>query len=59
MNWENINLQLISFLQVEASKIGIKKVVVGISGGLDSAIVSVLCKETYNRFLKTYLQFDN
>ena len=47
MNWENIKKQMISFLQDEASKIGVKKVVVGISGGLDSAIVSVLCKEAF------------
>jgi NAD+ synthase len=48
MNWKNIKLQMISFLQGEASKIGIDKVVVGISGGLDSAIVSILCKEAFS-----------
>jgi len=47
MNWENIKAQLISFLQEEVSTIGLNKVVVGISGGLDSAIVSVLCKEAF------------
>jgi len=47
MNWENIKAQMISFLQDEVSKIGLKKVVVGISGGLDSAIVSVLAKEAF------------
>jgi len=47
MNWENIKKQMISFLQDEVSKIGVHKVVVGISGGLDSAIVSVLCKEAF------------
>ena len=47
MNWENIKSQMISFLQKEVSTIGLKKVVVGISGGLDSAIVSVLCKEAF------------
>ena len=47
MNWENIREQMISFLQEEVSKIGLEKVVVGISGGLDSAIVSVLCKEAF------------
>jgi NAD+ synthase len=49
MNWEKINLQLVSFLQVEAAKIAINKVVVGISGGLDSAIVAVLCKEAFGK----------
>ena len=47
MNWENIKKQMISFLQDEVSTIGVRKVVVGISGGLDSAIVSVLCKEAF------------
>jgi len=47
MNWENVKVQMISFLQKEVSQIGLEKVVVGISGGLDSAIVSVLCKEAF------------
>lgn len=47
MNWKNVKVQMISFLQEEISKIGVKKVVVGISGGLDSAIVSVLCQEAF------------
>jgi len=47
MNFENIKSQMITFLTDEVSKIGLKKVVVGISGGLDSAIVSVLCKEAF------------
>ena len=47
MNYQNIKEQLINFLKDEVSKIGMEKVVVGISGGLDSAIVSVLCKEAF------------
>lgn len=47
MNYQNIKDQLINFLKEEVSKIGLEKVVVGISGGLDSAIVSVLCKEVF------------
>ena len=47
MNYQNIKDQLITFLKDEVSKIGLEKVVVGISGGLDSAIVSVLCKEVF------------
>ena len=47
MNWENVKVQMISFLQKEVAQIGLDKVVVGISGGLDSAIVSVLCKEAF------------
>ena len=47
MNYQDIKDQLINFLKEEVSKIGMEKVVVGISGGLDSAIVSVLCKEAF------------
>ena len=47
MNWQNVKVQMISFLQKEVSSIGLKNVVVGISGGLDSAIVSALCKEAF------------
>lgn len=49
MNWENIKTQMITFLKNEVSKIGVDKVVVGISGGLDSAIVSTLCKEAFGK----------
>ena len=55
MNWENIKSQMISFLQDEVSKIGVEKVVVGISGGLDSAIVSTLCKEAFGDNLQGVL----
>ncbi|PIF04306.1 MAG: NAD(+) synthetase [Arcobacter sp.] len=47
MNWESVKIQLISFLQKEVSIIGLDRVVVGLSGGLDSAIVAVLCKEAF------------
>ena len=47
MNYQKIKDQMITFLQNEARKIGVKNVVVGISGGLDSAIVAVLCKEAF------------
>ena len=47
MNYQNIKDQLIIFLKDEVKKIGIQNVVVGISGGLDSAIVAVLCKEAF------------
>lgn len=47
MNWENIKEQLITFLKEEVSNTGLEKVTVGISGGLDSAVVAVLCKEAF------------
>jgi NAD+ synthase len=47
MNWENIKVQLIDFLRSEVANAGLQKVVVGISGGLDSAVVAVLCKEAF------------
>jgi len=47
MNWIAIKEQLIQFLKDELNKTGLKKVTVGISGGLDSAVVAVLCKEAF------------
>ena len=47
MNWKNIKEQLILFLKDEVKKTGLNNVVVGISGGLDSAIVALLCKEAF------------
>ena len=47
MNWKNIKEQLILFLKDEVKKTGLNNVVIGISGGLDSAIVAVLCKEAF------------
>jgi len=47
MDWKLIKEQLIHFLKDELAKTGLEKVTVGISGGLDSAVVSVLCKEAF------------
>ena len=47
MDWKNIKKQLICFLEDEVKNTGLQKVVVGISGGLDSAVVAVLCKELF------------
>ena len=49
MNYKNIKQKMIYFLQEEVKKIGFQKVVIGISGGLDSAIVSSLCREAFGR----------
>lgn len=47
MNWENIKNQLITFLKDEVEKTGLERVTVGISGGLDSAVVAILCREAF------------
>lgn len=45
IDWKIIKLDLINFIKNETEKSGLKKVTVGLSGGLDSALVAVLCKE--------------
>lgn len=47
INWEDIKEQLQNFLKTELEKTGLKRVTVGLSGGLDSAVVAVLCKEVF------------
>ncbi len=51
MNYENIKKQMLNFLENEVANAGLKDVVVGISGGLDSAIVAVLCQEVFGKRL--------
>lgn len=55
INWQNIKEQLINFLQEEVKKTGLNKVTVGLSGGLDSAVVAVLCKEAFGDNLNCVL----
>ncbi|MEA3354252.1 MAG: NAD+ synthase [Campylobacterota bacterium] len=55
MNFENIKHQMIKFLQDEVAATGLKKVVLGLSGGLDSAVVAVLCKEAFGDNLHTVM----
>jgi NAD+ synthase len=45
---KNIKQNLMSFLKEEVLKTGLKKVTLGLSGGLDSAVVAVLCKEVFD-----------
>ncbi len=55
MNWQNIKDQMTIFLKDEVKKTGLSKVVVGLSGGLDSAVVAVLCKEVFKDNLSVVL----
>jgi NAD+ synthase len=50
-NWKIIKQKLINFLELEVAKTGHKSVVLGLSGGLDSAVVAVLCKEVFKENL--------
>lgn len=54
-NWEKIKQDLISFLKEEVAKTGLNKVTVGLSGGLDSAVVAILCKEAFGDNLNCVL----
>ncbi len=55
-NWKLIEKFLIEFLKDEVYKTGLRGAVVGLSGGLDSAIVSVLAQKAFgDRFLAVML----
>ncbi|WP_323594483.1 NAD+ synthase [Aliarcobacter butzleri] len=54
-DWKKIKQYLISFLKDEVSKAGFEKVTVGLSGGLDSAVVAILCKEAFGKNLNCVL----
>ncbi len=54
-DWKKIKQYLISFLKDEVSKVGFEKVTVGLSGGLDSAVVAILCKEAFGKNLNCVL----
>ena len=45
--YEQIALYLTSFLKQEVEKTGFKNVVIGLSGGLDSAVVAVLAQKAF------------
>ncbi|MPL66336.1 NH(3)-dependent NAD(+) synthetase [bioreactor metagenome] len=54
-DWKKIKQYLISFLKDEVSKASFEKVTVGLSGGLDSAVVAILCKEAFGKNLNCVL----
>jgi NAD+ synthase len=49
MNWNNIKQQMIQFLKNELKKARLQNVTIGLSGGLDSAVVAVLCQEAFGK----------
>lgn len=53
--YEKIKQNLINFLKEEVLKTGLKRVTLGLSGGLDSAVVAVLCKEVFDDNLNCVL----
>ena len=55
IEWKKIKQDLILFLKTEVEKAGLKKVTVGLSGGLDSAVVAILCKEAFGENLNCVL----
>lgn len=55
MNYKKIKEQMIEFLRNEVNKAGFNKAIVAISGGLDSAIVAVLCKEAFGKNMQGVL----
>jgi len=53
--WKYIEEYLVKFLQDETFKIGLKGGVLGLSGGIDSAVVAVLAKKAFGDNLKAIL----
>jgi len=54
-NWNEITDKLVSFLKNEAKKKGFDKAVIGISGGIDSALSSALAKMAFSDVLGVIL----
>jgi NAD+ synthase len=46
MDYKKVNLQIVNWLKEQIEKTGQKGFVVGVSGGIDSAVVSTLCAQT-------------
>ena len=55
MKWSNLEKYLINFLKEETFKTGLKGAVLGLSGGIDSAVVAVLAKKAFKENFKAIL----
>ncbi|NPA12107.1 MAG: NAD+ synthase [Epsilonproteobacteria bacterium] len=53
--WKLIKEFLVKFIDEEITKTGLKNAVIGLSGGIDSAVVAVLAKEALGENLKAYM----
>jgi len=55
MNWAYIEKYLVNFLKEETLKTGLSGAVLGLSGGIDSAVVAVLAKKAFDKNVKAFL----
>lgn len=55
IDWKDVKQQLLSFLKDELKKANLNKVTLGLSGGLDSAVVAILCNEVFKDNLNCVL----
>jgi len=55
MKWYYSEEYLVNFLKEETYKTGLKGAVLGLSGGIDSAVVAVLAKRAFDKNLKAIL----
>ncbi len=54
-DFSKLEKHLLKFLKTEVKKAGFKSVIVGLSGGLDSAVVAVLLKKVFGKNLKAIM----
>lgn len=53
--WEEITNRLVAFLRREVAQAGFERVVFGLSGGIDSAVVALLCRRAFGEKIKAVL----
>jgi len=55
MKWKNLENYLVNFLKEETYKTGLCGSVLGLSGGIDSAVVAVLAKKAFGEDFRVFL----